>query len=156
MNPQHYWAALLWYLVGSAVRLNVALFLFNVFFPMYPADGSKLLVTSLMFCCGLAPRKAANVLLFVSVPCALLMLGWSLFAVIHAFRGGGDPGSSMMQGLMGFMGVMSLIEAWKIHKLKKEKLLNTHPLFATARSWRRQDRDAFGSVHRINNSTLDD
>merc|ERR1740138_158636 len=66
MNPQHYWAALLWYLVGSAVRLNVALFLFNVFFPMYPADGSKLLVTSLMFCCGLAPRKAANVLLFVS------------------------------------------------------------------------------------------
>ena len=31
-------------LAGTAIQLNVALFLFNVFFPMYPADGSKLLV----------------------------------------------------------------------------------------------------------------
>jgi len=67
------WPALLWYFVGSAIRLNVALFLFNVFFPMYPADGSKLLVTSLMFCCGVAPRRAANVLLAVSVPCSALL-----------------------------------------------------------------------------------
>jgi len=150
------WPSLFWYLVGSAIRLNVALFLFNVFFPMYPADGSKLLVTSLMFCCGLAPRRAATLLLGVSVPCAVLMICYSLYIVYQGISGGGDPGSSMINGLMGFMGVMSLMESWKIYNLRKTRQLNTHPLFQTARSWNRTDRDAFGVVHRINTSELDD
>jgi hypothetical protein len=150
------WASLLWDLAGSAIQLNVALFLFNVFFPMYPADGSKLLVTSLMFCCGLAPRRAANVLLAVSVPCALIMIAYSLWTVIYGFEHSGDMGSSMMQGLMGFMGVMSLMESWKIYQLKQARRLHTHSLFQTARSWNRQERDAFGVVHRINVSDYDD
>jgi len=151
----YFFTSLFWSLSCSAVRLNVALFLFNVFFPMYPADGSKLLVTSLMFCCGLAPRRAANVLLCLSVPCALLIIGYSLYIVYAGLIGGGGT-SGMLQGVMGFMGVMSLMEAYKINKLKEQRLLHTHPLFATARSWRRTDRDAFGVVHRINVSELDD
>lgn len=108
-----------------------------------------------MFCCGLAPRRAANVLLIVSVPCALLIIGYSLYIVVGGISSGGGT-SSMLQGVMGFMGVMSLMEAYKIHNLKKQKILHTHPLFQTARSWRRTDRDAFGVVHRINVSELDD
>jgi len=150
------WPALGWSLVGSAVQLNVALFLFNVFFPMYPADGSKLLVTSLMFCCGLSARRAANVLLAVSVPCSLLLIVWSAYSVISAFAGGENATASLLSGVMGFMGVMSLMEANKIWQLKKARRLNTHPLFLTARSWQREDRDAFGVVHRINNSDFDD
>merc|ERR1719161_677800 len=65
------WVALPWALVGSAIRLNVWLFLFNVLFPMYPADGSKLLVTTLMWGFGVPARIAAFVLLCVSVPCGL-------------------------------------------------------------------------------------
>merc|ERR1719284_885829 len=34
---QGIWAALPWSLVGWGIQLNVVLFLFNVFFPMYPA-----------------------------------------------------------------------------------------------------------------------
>ena len=36
-----------WRLIGLGIRMNVMLFLFNVFFPMYPADGSKLLTVGL-------------------------------------------------------------------------------------------------------------
>merc|ERR1719424_1760234 len=94
--PGYFWTSLFYSLAGSAIRLNVALFLFNVFFPMYPADGSKLLVTSLMFCCGLAPRRAANVLLGLSVPCALLIIGCSLYIVYAGSTSGGGT-SSMLQ-----------------------------------------------------------
>merc|ERR1719191_1000550 len=78
-----------------------------------------------------------------------------MWIVIHAFTAGGGT-SSMLQGVMGFMGVMSLMESWKIYNLKKQRLLHTHPLFRTARSWRRDERDAFGVVHRINASDFDD
>ncbi|CAE7582176.1 unnamed protein product, partial [Symbiodinium natans] len=62
----------------------------------------------------------------------------------------------LMGGLMGWMGVMSLFEARNIYKLRKARQLHTHPLFEVAKSWRRTERDAFGTVHRINNSDFDD
>ncbi|CAE8622403.1 unnamed protein product [Polarella glacialis] len=144
------WRALILSLVGSAIQLNSALFIFNVFFPMYPADGAKLLVTSLMFFFGVRPRRAAFVLLCASVPCALLMIGYSVYGIVVRGAGG------MLGGLMGWMGVMSLMEANSIWKLYKARLLHQHPLFQVARSWRRQDRDAFGVVHRLNHSDFDD
>lgn len=142
------WTALLWSTVGAAIQLNVALFIFNVFFPMYPADGSKLLVTSLMFFCGVPPRRAAMVLICLSGPCAILMIVYALWGFVH--------GGGMLGGLMGWMGVMSLMEAKKIWELRKARQLHTHGLFQVARSWGRQERDAFGAVHRINHSDFDD
>eukprot|EP00439_Symbiodinium_sp_Y106_P056240 s2121_g7.t2 len=144
------WMALLWSVVASAISLNVALFLFNVFFPMYPADGAKLLVTSLMFFCGVPARKAALVLICTSVPCALAMIGYTVYALFEAGVRG------LMGSLMGWMGVMSLMEARNIYKLRKARQLHTHPLFEVAKSWRRTERDAFGVVHRINQSDFDD
>lgn len=44
--------ALMWEFCAKGVSLNVMLFLFNVFFPMYPADGAKILTTSLMYFWG--------------------------------------------------------------------------------------------------------
>lgn len=148
------WVALIWYLAGSAIQLNVMLFLFNVFFPMYPADGSKLLVTSLMFCCGIPPRRAALVLIMVSVPCALLMILYAIWGLYGAVHGGGI--GQLMGGLMGWMGVMSLIEANKIWQMRKARRLHQHALFQTARSWNRRERDAFGVVNRINVTDFDD
>ena len=43
-------------------------------------------------------------------------------------------------------------QAHRIWKLRKARLLHTHPLFEVAKSWRRTERDAFGVVHRINQS----
>eukprot|EP00913_Durusdinium_trenchii_P021168 g19890.t1 len=62
----------------------------------------------------------------------------------------------IMGGLSGWMGIMSLMEARRIWKLRKARQLNTHPLFEVAKSWRRTERDAFGVVHRINHSDFDD
>lgn len=149
-----FWA-LFWMLVEEAIRLNVSLFIFNVFFPMYPADGAKLLVTSLMFFCGVPARTAALVLVCASVPCALLLIGWALSSVIGGITHGGGA-ASMLSGLMGWMGVMSLQEAWRIWQLRKARQLHTHPLFEVARSWQRSDRDEIGRVRRINNSDFDD
>jgi len=153
------WAALLWYIVGRAVQLNVLLFLFNVFVPMYPMDGSKLLVCSLMYCGGLPARRAAYVLLGITVPLASLMILGALYLVFGGAVSGGTRGfgeASASYGLMGFMALMSLAEAYRIHNLLKERRLHTHPVFQTARTWGRTERDAFGVVHRINNSDLDD
>ncbi|CAJ1418166.1 unnamed protein product [Effrenium voratum] len=144
------WTLLAWSVVQSAIQLNVALFIFNVFFPMYPADGAKLMVTSLMFFCGVTPRKASMVLICTSVPCGLLMIAWAVWGLIKA-----GP-SGILGSLMGWMGVMSLMEAWRIWKLRKARQLNTHPLFEVAKSWRRTERDRFGVVHRINQSDFDD
>eukprot|EP00418_Pyrodinium_bahamense_P086771 CAMPEP_0179073464 /NCGR_PEP_ID=MMETSP0796-20121207/32582_1 /TAXON_ID=73915 /ORGANISM="Pyrodinium bahamense, Strain pbaha01" /LENGTH=439 /DNA_ID=CAMNT_0020770653 /DNA_START=1 /DNA_END=1320 /DNA_ORIENTATION=+ len=148
-------SALLWSLVGTAIQLNVALLLFNVFFPMYPADGSKLLVSTLMFCCGVPARKAAMVLLCFSVPCGMAFIGYSVMTFIAGVSAG-QGGAAMLNSVMGFMGVMSLVEAYKIWELRKIQRLHTHPLFQTARSWNRVERDAFGNVHRINTSDFDD
>ncbi|CAK9019429.1 unnamed protein product [Durusdinium trenchii] len=144
------WSFLPYMVVMNAIGLNVALFIFNVFFPMYPADGAKLLVTGLMFCCGVTPRKASMVLICTSVPCGLLMIAYAVWGLItNGARG-------IMGGLSGWMGIMSLMEARRIWKLRKARQLNTHPLFEVAKSWRRTERDAFGVVHRINHSDFDD
>lgn len=63
----------------------------------------------------------------------------------------------MMQLLMCWLGVMSLVEAKKIWDLRKRRLLHTHALFQVARSWQRSERDSYGnSVHRLNHSDFDD
>merc|ERR550525_70575 len=72
-------AATLWQLFGLGVRLNVTLFLFNVFFPMYPADGAKLLTVGLMSCCGTSARSAATTLIVCSTCCAFLLILYAMY-----------------------------------------------------------------------------
>lgn len=149
------WLYLLWMLAISAIYLNVTLFLFNVFFPMYPADGAKLLVTGCMFCCGMPPRKAALFLICTTVPCALLMIGYSVYSVYNGVsRGQGISG--MMGSLMGYMALMGLAEAYRIWQLREARLLHQHALFQTARSWGRREHDGQGLVSRINVAEFDD
>mmetsp|Transcript_49336 Transcript_49336/g.106196 ORF Transcript_49336/g.106196 Transcript_49336/m.106196 type:complete len:296 (-) Transcript_49336:141-1028(-) len=125
------------------------------FFPMYPADGAKLLVTGCMFCCGMSPRKAALVLICTTVPCALLMIVYSIWNFISGIsRGGGI--NSMMGSMMGFMAVMGLFEVYRIWELRKRRQLYQHSLFQTARSWQRRETDRFGTVNRLNQADYDD
>lgn len=151
-NHSGLWAALPWALVGDAISLNVWLFLFNVFFPMYPMDSVKLLVVGLMFCFGATPRCAATVLLCVSVPCALYFVLTGILGIV----GMHTAGPPLMQGLMMWLGIMSLIECHKIWQLYTKKQLHQHPLFQTARSFSSQQRDSQGRVTRINVSDFDD
>mmetsp|Transcript_22674 Transcript_22674/g.51158 ORF Transcript_22674/g.51158 Transcript_22674/m.51158 type:complete len:224 (+) Transcript_22674:687-1358(+) len=120
------------------------------FFPMYPADGCKLLAIGLMYCCGVRPRRAALILVMASVVCAAIIIIYCLFQLRGAM--GGEGGGGWMVGVMGMMAVMSLTESYRIWDLRKKKLLNTHPYFFAARSW----NATRGGVTMVNSSDLDD
>jgi len=107
----------------QAVQINVMLFIFNVLFPMYPMDGAKLIVCSLQLFCGVSAYTAAKVLVFTSVPLALVFAGHALL---------GAHGGGLQPGIMLFLSCMCLAEAYKIHRLAREEQLHTHPLFELA------------------------
>jgi Zn-dependent protease len=142
-----YTGYLLHHFFVQAVQLNVLLFIFNVFFPMYPMDGAKLIVCSLQLFCGASARFAAKVLIYTSAPLAVFFIGRSLWGL----NGGG-----MQPGLQAFMGFMCLAEAYKIWRLMKEERLYTHPLFELARSNTREVGDSMGASMRLNHAERDD
>lgn len=59
-----FWSFLTYNVVVHAIQLNVMLLLFNVLFPMYPMDGSKIIICILGLCCRVPPRACAWVLHF--------------------------------------------------------------------------------------------
>lgn len=145
---ESYSGYLLHALLVHAVQMNVMLFLFNVFFPMYPMDGAKLIVCSLQLFCGASAKCAAKVLIGTSGPLAVLFIGYSL-------KGMG-AGGGMMPGVTAYMGFMCLMETYKIYKLLQEQQLHTHPLFASARTEVRSVVDSAGVSQRLNDSNHDD
>eukprot|EP00405_Crypthecodinium_cohnii_P050731 CAMPEP_0206605290 /NCGR_PEP_ID=MMETSP0325_2-20121206/50300_1 /ASSEMBLY_ACC=CAM_ASM_000347 /TAXON_ID=2866 /ORGANISM="Crypthecodinium cohnii, Strain Seligo" /LENGTH=295 /DNA_ID=CAMNT_0054120751 /DNA_START=42 /DNA_END=929 /DNA_ORIENTATION=- len=134
----------------QAIQLNVMLFLFNVFFPMYPMDGAKLIVCSLQLFCGASAQCAARVLIYTSTPLAILFIAMA-FKSMHS-----AGGSSVQPELSAYMGFMCLSESYKIYKLMKEERLYTHPLFELARSSTREVDDGTGIARRLNLSNRDD
>eukprot|EP00441_Pelagodinium_beii_P015823 CAMPEP_0197669386 /NCGR_PEP_ID=MMETSP1338-20131121/71823_1 /TAXON_ID=43686 ORGANISM="Pelagodinium beii, Strain RCC1491" /NCGR_SAMPLE_ID=MMETSP1338 /ASSEMBLY_ACC=CAM_ASM_000754 /LENGTH=324 /DNA_ID=CAMNT_0043248937 /DNA_START=207 /DNA_END=1181 /DNA_ORIENTATION=+ len=153
MNPNYpgcfsTWSGFLCYsFLTQAVQLNVMLFMFNVFFPMYPMDGAKLIVCSLQLFCGASARCAAKVLIGTSIPLAVFFIGHTLMG-IHG--GGLQPGITM------YMGFMCLAESYKIYRLYKEEKLYTHPLFEQARSDTTRINDGGGPAARLNTEQRDD
>lgn len=131
----------------QAVQINVMLFIFNVFFPMYPMDGAKLIVCSLQLFCRASARCAAKVLIGTSLPLAVIFIGYSLK---------GMAGGGLMPGVTAYMGFMCLMETYKIYRLLKEEQLHTHPLFESARSAVRPVVDSAGVSQRLNDSSRDD
>jgi len=131
----------------QAVQINVMLFLFNVFFPMYPMDGAKLIVCTLQLFCASSARCAAKVLVYTSVPLALLFIGNSLIGL----RSGG-----LSPGITAYMGLMCLMESYKIYQLMRDNRLYTHPLFELARSSTRDVTDDMGTSTRLNTQERDD
>merc|ERR1719277_54122 len=111
-------------------------------------DGAKLIVCSLQFFCGASARCAARVLVYTSVPLAVLF-------ILNAFRGL-RPGGALQPGITAYMGLMCLAESYKIYKLMKEERLYTHPLFELARSSTREINDGSGISVRLNTEQRDD
>lgn len=145
----HTWTGYLSYsLFVQAIQTNVMLFIFNVFFPMYPMDGAKLIVCSLQLFCGCRAKCAAKVLIYTSGPLSVLFIGMAL----RGMRSGGG----MQPGIMLYMGVMCMSESYKIYKLMQEERLHMHPLFEQARSETRSVTDGAGTSQRLNASDHDD
>lgn len=129
------------FLPPSKVTTNVYLFLFNVFFPMYPMDSAKIIVCTMQLC-GCSARVAAKTLIYVSAPMALLLL---YYAFVNRTSG-------MMPAITAYLAIMCLIEAYNIRDLMKKRQLHTHHLFELARS----DVISDNGTRRFNNSVFDD
>lgn len=121
-NP---WMLLIWWLCRWAVTMNIYLFIFNVFFPMYPMDSAKICVCTIQLC-GCSARTAAKFLIYTSVPLCILLF-------VNGWRSGLSSGN-FMTGLSMYLAIMCLMEAWNIHKLMEKQQLHTHHLFEGARS----------------------
>jgi len=61
-----------------------------------------------------------------------------------------------MSGLMGFMGAMSLVEAYRLYQLREQQQLHKHPLFQIARSQVTNRHDGMGMVATFNQEGIDD
>eukprot|EP00747_Dinoflagellata_sp_TGD_P206989 gnl/TRDRNA2_/TRDRNA2_80604_c0_seq1.p1 gnl/TRDRNA2_/TRDRNA2_80604_c0~~gnl/TRDRNA2_/TRDRNA2_80604_c0_seq1.p1 ORF type:complete len:237 (+),score=34.28 gnl/TRDRNA2_/TRDRNA2_80604_c0_seq1:87-713(+) len=115
---------------------------------MYPADGAKLLTSSLMHCCSVRPYKAAGILIGCSGTCAVLLIAWGIYSFENGIRGGiagggqGFSGMSAFSGaLPGLLGLMALQETWTIYNLRRENRLSQHSYFRAARTDITQSRD---------------
>jgi len=146
---QSYGSYLAYLFLRTGIQMNVMLFIFNVFFPMYPMDGAKLIVCSLQLYCGASARTAAKVLVFTSGPLAV-------FFIVYAFYGNKGGSGGMMQGVGAYMGFMCLMETYKIYQLLKAERLYMHPLFESARSESISMNDSAGVSQRLNDSEHDD
>eukprot|EP00929_Paragymnodinium_shiwhaense_P058159 TRINITY_DN29127_c0_g1_i1.p1 TRINITY_DN29127_c0_g1~~TRINITY_DN29127_c0_g1_i1.p1 ORF type:complete len:421 (-),score=59.58 TRINITY_DN29127_c0_g1_i1:220-1482(-) len=144
---QSYMGYLTYRFLAQGVQMNVMLFMFNVFFPMYPMDGAKLIVCTLQLFCGVSAQRAAKVLIYTSTPLAIIFIGYSLMG----FRSGG-----LQPGITLFMGIMCLQESYRIWKLMQAGRLHTHPLFELARSSTTTAVDGMGQTQRLNMSDRDD
>merc|ERR1712107_221891 len=125
----------------------------NVFFPMYPADGAKLLTSMLMYCCHVRPYTAANVLIWSSSICAIVLIAWAMYSFKSSAGGGGMSAFSGV--LPGFLGVMALQEAWVIWNLVQRNQLSQHQYFHAARTDVVRRRDEHGSVATLNRTGCD-
>jgi len=112
---------------------------------MAPCVNSE--VCSLQLFCRASARCAAKVLVYTSVPLAVLF-------IVHSFMG--LSGGGLQPGITAYMGLMCLMESYKIYQLMKEERLHTHPLFELARSSTRSVTDSMGTTQRLNTADQDD
>ncbi|MGE0492465.1 MAG: site-2 protease family protein [Vulcanimicrobiota bacterium] len=101
--PSEFWP---WALIGIA-KIQIQLFLFNVFVPAYPMDGGKILVCTLLLL-GFHRDKTARFTIGFSCLAGLVMM---------------VLGGTLLIGLLLFY------EAYRLHQLQQSGALDAHPLF---------------------------
>lgn len=139
---QGWGAVLLLQLCSIAIHINVILFLFNILFPMFPMDSSKLLVTGLQLC-GMAVQRAAWSFIYVSGTCAVILLALAAYNtyvwVKHSSPGSFENARERLS--MGFLPIPLHIllmiglgfwggkQTYELYQLATDKQLHRHPLF---------------------------
>lgn len=100
------------YYLAIAVKVQVMLFLFNMFVPAYPLDCGHAIV-KLALIKGVKPEKTAMFIIGSSVVVSLVLILY-----FHLF----------------FVSAFILYETWRLNQLRKAGALFEHPLFAMARN----------------------
>jgi Zn-dependent protease len=108
---QHFWMNLT---VGF-LKIQIVLFLFNLFVPAYPMDGGRILTNFLLIRYG--RNRAAVATTFFSIPIGIAILIW---------------GFLQRDFMFGLLGIWILYEAWQIRRLAAMGEIDAHPMFAAA------------------------
>jgi len=147
-------AVLLLQLCSTAISVNVMLFLFNVLFPLFPMDSSKLLCTGMQLC-GTPAQVAARRFIWISAASVVVLvcfMAWNIYEVIANAKE--EDIQRMVQSAgLGLLPVhLSILtglglaiwggkQTYAIKKLSDDKCLHSHPLFCHVPHSTRKHRD---------------
>jgi len=101
----------------EAFRMQVLLFAFNMFFPVYPLDGGKILLSFMIMCCSLTPPTAAKVCIGVSTTFCLGLLAFSVLTM------------NWFGALLCFW---ILYQVYQMYTYLRDGRISEHPLFEHA------------------------
>lgn len=101
---------------------NIAMFLFNLLVPCIPLDCSQILISVLLLC-GMEPSGAAGVMVCLSVPVVLCLVGFGIWL----FASG-----NYMASMTIIMGLWLGVQTYRLHQARKNGQLAFMPLFAQA------------------------
>jgi len=123
----------------DAVRTQVALFIFNVFFPIYPLDGGKIFICMLACCCECHIKTIAWICVSVSTVLGLALAAFCVWS---------------QNWFGGFLCLWLLYQVYKIYSHIQNGTLSTHPQFEQMPGGRlnptaTSDRDNMGRFNRI-------
>jgi Zn-dependent protease len=114
--------------LSHAITMNAFLFIFNVFFPLYPMDAAKLLTSLLQLKCNFTAERTATWLINISGSLALVTVGFSIYSMT-----GRIPGFNAE--VLAVLAVMCIGEILNLRGLMSRGRLNDHPLFSHANEW---------------------
>lgn len=107
-------------LFEQSCLLNILLLWFNVFLPMYPLDGGRVM-TSAMLMIGMALNKTALVTCFVSLLESVALLAWSIASFVDGVG---------TTGIVSFLiAIFVIMNSYKLYSMILNGQLREHPLF---------------------------
>jgi Zn-dependent protease len=109
--PEYFWDDL----TVGLLKLQIVLFLLNLFVPAYPLDGGRILTNFLMMRYG--RDRAAIATTFFSIPIGIAITIWGFLQ------------RDVMFAVLGFW---VLYHAWQIRRLAAMGEIDAHPMFAGA------------------------
>jgi Zn-dependent protease len=107
-------------LFEQSCLINILLLWFNLFIPVYPFDGGRLM-TSSMLMMGVALNKAALLTFFASIVLSVALFAWSIVSIVDGV------------GITGILTLLVPFHMWsECHQLYSSIVggrLSEHPLF---------------------------
>lgn len=104
----------------QSVLLNILLMWFNLFLPIYPFDGGRIM-TSSMLLMGVALNKSALLTLFVTILVSSVLFVMSIISFIDGLG---------VSGTFGFLvSIFSVVKCYQLYFMITGGRLREHPLF---------------------------
>lgn len=107
----------------QSILLNILLMWFNLFLPIYPLDGGRI-ITSVMLLMGVALNKSALLTLIITALVSLVLFVISIISFINGIG---------ISGTFGFLvSIFAVVKCYQLYFMIVGGRLREHPLFGRA------------------------